>query len=188
MKKLNFILFLSILLYGTSCTNDMKEVHSLFSEEDLSVEVARDVEIFYSDSAVVKIIIESPTMKRFSENGQSKDEFPDGIKVSFLNEHENAGSWLEADYAIRNNKDRKIHVKENVKFYNKQNEKLETSALIWDEGTGSIYTDKFVRITQPAKRDTSYGYGFKANEDFTKFEILNFQAVKNAEAMESILR
>jgi hypothetical protein len=28
-----------------------------------------------------------------------------------------------------------------------------------------------VRITDPVKGDTTYGFGFKANQDFTHFEI-----------------
>lgn len=166
----------------------MNEVQSLFSEEDLSIEMAKDVKITYSDSARVKIIISSPLRKRLIEKGNAKDEFPEGIFVEFLDEMETPKSWLEADYAILNNKEGKIFVRENVKFYNTRNDKLETSELTWDQSTGQMYTEKFVRISQPSKRDTSYGYSFNSNEDFSKFEIYNFQAVKNAKTIESSLR
>jgi len=58
-----------------------------------------------------------------------------------------------------------------VNLYNEKNEKLETWELIWDEKGDRVYTDRFVMITQPERGDTSYGYGFVANNDFTRFEI-----------------
>ncbi len=176
-------LFGGPMLFLGSCTNDTAEVRSLFSTDDLKVELVKDVEIFYSDSARVKIIIKSPEMRRYVEYSYSNDEFPEGIYVEFLDENQRPVSWLESKYAIRSNKERKIYVRDSVVFYNSANDKLTTSELIWDEGAGEIYTDKFVRISQPAKRDTSYGYGFKANEDLSRFEILNFQAVKNAKTL-----
>lgn len=180
MRLLSILL---IVVLGSSCTNDKNEVYSLFSEEDLKVELIKDVEIFYSDSAKVKIVIKSPVMKRFVENSFSNDEFPDGIFVEFMDANQKPISWLEAKYAVRSNKDRKIYVRDSVVFFNRDQDKLKTSELIWDEGAAEIYTDKFVSISQPSKRDTSYGYGFKANEDLSRFEILNFQAVKNAKVL-----
>ncbi len=184
MNIRRFIGFFCFSVFCFSCTNDKKEVEALFTEEDLKVEVVKDVEIFYSDSAQVKIVIRSPIMKRFVEHSYSNDEFPEGIFVEFMNDKQQAVSWLESKYAIRSNKERKIYVRDSVVFYNRDQDKLTTSELIWDEGAGEIYTDKFVRISQPAKRDTSYGYGFKANEDLSRFEILNFQAVKNAKVLQ----
>jgi hypothetical protein len=37
--------------------------------------------------------------------------------------------------------------------------------------TRIVYTDKLVRISQAEKGDTTYGFGFKANESFSIFEI-----------------
>ncbi|MBK8051862.1 MAG: LPS export ABC transporter periplasmic protein LptC [Saprospiraceae bacterium] len=48
---------------------------------------------------------------------------------------------------------------------------METSELIFDEIERIVYTEKLVRITNPIKGDTTYGFGFKANQDFTRFEI-----------------
>jgi len=79
-------------------------------------------------------------------------------------------------------------VKENVKFYNDNNDILETSELIWNELTGVVHTDKFVKISQPSRRDTSYGYGFVTDEKFTRFEIKNFRGVKNADKIKEASR
>ncbi|MBK9151325.1 MAG: LPS export ABC transporter periplasmic protein LptC [Saprospiraceae bacterium] len=73
--------------------------------------------------------------------------------------------------AVRDELKKKIIAKGNVEFYNDKQEKLETPELIWDEQEKIIYTDKLVRITQAEKGDTTYGFGFRANQDLSRFEI-----------------
>jgi LPS export ABC transporter protein LptC len=98
-------------------------------------------------------------------------------------------SWLEADYAIRKDKDKKFYVKENVVLYNKRNDKLETDELIWNEELEEIYTNKPVKITQPSIGDTSFGFGFKADQEFTRFEISRkFSGIKNVENLTKELK
>ncbi len=184
---------LGILLLGlfgcilTACVNDLADVKALTEEPNFKQEVAKDVRIFYSDSAQVKVIINAPTLRRFKEKSIINDEFPDGVLVEFMDDNGNVTSWLEADYAIKASADKEVTVKENVKFYNTEDDKLETSKLIWNESDGTVYTDKFVKISQPSRRDTSYGYGLITDEKFSKFEILQFHGVKNAEQLKKNL-
>ena len=172
----------------SSCVNDMAEVKALLEDENYKQEVAKDVKIYYSDSAKVRVIINAPTLKRFNENSVITDEFPDGVLVEFLDDNQGVTSWLESDYAIKTSRNSEVTVRENVKFYNSANDKLESSELIWNEDTGEVYTDKFVKISQPSRKDTSYGFGFKTDEKFTRFEIEKFQAVKSAEMLEQDIK
>ena len=150
----------------------VEEIDSLLSEGLRSdVERGKNIRIVYSDSAVVKIVIHAPVMERYSDYNNSKDVFPKGILLEFLNENKIVYSWLKAETAIREERTQKITAKGNVIFYNDKNEKLETPELIWDERERIVYTDKLVRITQAEKGDTTYGFGFKANQEFTRFEI-----------------
>jgi LPS export ABC transporter protein LptC len=73
--------------------------------------------------------------------------------------------------AVREDKTQKITARGNVTFQNDKNEKLETPELIWDEKERIVYTDKLVRITNAEKGDTTYGFGFRANQEFNRFEI-----------------
>ena len=43
--------------------------------------------------------------------------------------------------------------------------------MIWDESNELLYTEKFVKIIQPENQDTTTGFGFETNQDFTRFEI-----------------
>ena len=150
----------------------------------MKVEYASDVTILYSDSAEVQVRITSPLLKRYSARGQQFDEFPDGLLVEFLDSRKNPKSWLEADYAVRKELDQKIYVEKNVKLYNKNNDQLLTEELIWDEKNQELYTNKPVKIAQPSIGDTSFGFGFKADQEFTRFEIQRkFSAIKNIDEL-----
>lgn len=93
---------------------------------------------------------------------------------------------MEADYAVRKDREKKIYVENNVVLYNKRNDKLETEALVWDEDIEEIYTSRPVKISQPSRGDTSYGHGFRADQEFTRFEIKKkFSAIKNVEQLTS---
>lgn len=165
-----------------SCASENKDTKVNISKKEALAEIAKEVEILYSDSAIVKVKIISPTMKRYNLKNESYDEFPDGLLVEFLDENKRVTSWLEADYAIRKDKEKKIYVENNVVLYNKRNDKLETEALIWDEGLEEIYTSRPVKISQPERGDTSYGHGFRADQEFNRFEIKKkFSAIKNVE-------
>lgn len=188
MRSFSIIFIIVLIALCTACVNDLADVKALTEEPNFKEEVAKDVKIFYSDSAKIKVIINAPTLKRHTEKTISSDEFPDGIYVEFMGESGHVTSWLEADYAVKSSLEQEIVVRENVKFYNKNNDMLETSELNWDESTGIVHTDKFVKITQPSRQDTSYGFGLVTNEEFSRFEIEKFQGVKNADQIKKNIK
>ena len=161
-----------LFLMFVSCQTQVDEIDSLLAEDIRSdVERGKNIRIVYSDSSIVKLVIHAPVMERYNDFGNSKDVFPKGILMEFLNPDKIVYSWLKAETAIREQRTQKITAKGNVIFYNDKNEKLETPELIWDERERIVFTDKLVRITQEEKGDTTYGFGFRANQDFTRFEI-----------------
>ncbi len=151
----------------------MDEVNALTEELDTSVDIGKNITMTYSDSAVIKVIIEGETLKKFNSVSHPKEEFPDGIKVTFLSPSGKATSWLEAETAFRDPKKKMVLVQGNVNFYNTDNDKLQSYELIWDEKKGIIYTDKFVRITRPSVGDTLYAVGFETDEEFSKIVLKN---------------
>ncbi|MFZ1751918.1 MAG: LPS export ABC transporter periplasmic protein LptC [Saprospiraceae bacterium] len=166
------LMLLFILSIFISCSNQVEEIDSLLAEDLASnIERGKNVRIIYSDSAVIKMIIHAPVMERYLDYSDSKDVFPKGILLEFLDADKSVKSWLKAQTAVREQNSQKITAKGEVTFYDDKNQKLETPELIWDERERIVYTDKLVRITQAEKGDTTYGFGFKANQDFTRFEI-----------------
>ena len=178
------ILFLVTTFSVLSCNNDKLDIKKYRTKDSLSIEIAKNVEMLYSDSAKVRVIIKSPTLKRYTDAGETYDEFPDGLVVEFLDNNRNVSSWMKADYALRKQTEKKIFVQTNVELYNKQNDELLTDELIWDEDSEEIYTSKLVKINQPSVGDTSIGIGFKADQEFTRFEIKrNYSAIKNIDKL-----
>ncbi|MGB4839966.1 MAG: LPS export ABC transporter periplasmic protein LptC [Saprospiraceae bacterium] len=161
-----------LIVNFTACSNKEEDINDLLAENLQSkVETGKNIRIVYSDSAIVKAVIHAPVMERYSEYGNSSDVFPKGILLEFLDDNRVVKSWVKAETAVREEKIKKITARGNVTCYDDENKKIETSELIFDEIERTVYTDKLVRITNPVKGDTTYGFGFKANQDFTRFEI-----------------
>lgn len=155
------------------CSTDIAEVNAITDDKLFKKEEAKFVEILYSDSAEVKVRITADKMIRHMDKINPRDEFPEGIFVEFLGSGGRVTSWLEADRAIRYDKKNEVVTQGSSKFYNNKQETLTSPELIWDEDKSILYTDKVARITRPMKGDTSYGFGFEANEEFTLFELKN---------------
>lgn len=172
IERSKIALWSMVMIIIVSCSNNVDDIDKLLAA-DLRADVERgnNVRIVYSDSALVKVVIHAPVMERYTDYGDSKDVFPKGILMEFLNEQKVVYSWLKAETAIREQRTQKITARGNVICYNEKKEKLETPELIWDEKERIVYTDKLVRITQAEKGDTTYGFGFVANQAFTRFEI-----------------
>lgn len=168
------ILLFSISIVLLSCVTKEKDIAELFPEQEISAEYAYDGYLLYSDSAKIRVKVNYEVLKKFKVENDNMTEFPEGIDVEFYDNNQIPSSWLVSKYAIRNDREGTMTARDSVVLYNADGDKLETSELRWIEKDELIYTDKFVRITQPAKQDTSYGYGFRAKQDFSEFEIGKF--------------
>ncbi len=161
-------LFLFLL---SSCTSDKLESVANDDQEYAKDETLFDVELSYSDSAVVQVRIISPMLVRKKENNELLEEFPKGLHVEFLNASGNVSSYLDAKYATRYERKGIVIAEDSVVVYNRLNEKLETSQLTWDEKNQNLETPRFVKITRPKKGDTIYGFGLTADQEFNRFEL-----------------
>jgi len=153
-----------------ACTNDKKpkvSVDESFSKD----ETLYDVELSYSDSAIVQVRIISPMLVRKKVNNEVLEEFPKGLHVEFLNKNGHVSSFLDAKYATRFERKGLVVAEDSVVVYNRRNEKLETSQLTWDEVNQNLKTPRFVKITRPTKGDTIYGFGLTADQEFNRFEL-----------------
>jgi hypothetical protein len=65
-------------------------------------------------------------------------------------------------------------MKDSVIAINEKNEILETELLYWDQDKGSVYTDRFVRIT--SEDQIVMGTGFESDQRFVNWKIRNVSA------------
>lgn len=164
---LSFLFIFSFLL--SSCQNDLAEIQRFIKQEETNYEIISDFKTLYSDSAVVKVKIEGPTMLRYLDKDRPRQEFPDGMKVEFFTPNKRVTSRLTAKYGLRLEKDKQIIMRDSVVWESLNKEILETTELIWDEKEERVFTNKFVVIRRPGEIIT--GYGFESNQDFTYSKI-----------------
>jgi LPS export ABC transporter protein LptC len=183
---MKYVVLLVVGLFVVGCSTDIAEVNAITDTKIFKQEEAAFVRILYSDSADVKVRITADRMIRHLTRTNPRDEFPDGIFVEFLGSNGQVYSWLEADRAIRYDKSNEVVAQGNAKFYNRKKETLTSTELFWDEDKSKLHTNKAVRITQPMRGDTIYGFGFESNEEFTLFTIKNkASSILNAQNMKS---
>ncbi len=162
------VVFLLLFLL-TSCQNDLAEIQRFIKQEETTYETISDFKTLYSDSAVVKVKIQGPTMLRYLDKDKPRQEFPDGMKVEFFTPNKRVTSRLTAKYGMRLEKDKQIIMRDSVVWESLNKEILETTELIWDEKEERVFTNKFVVIRRPGEIIT--GYGFESNQDFTYSKI-----------------
>ncbi len=169
---MRYFIYILLCIFLVSCANKEEEINAFFNT-DLSenLRIGKNIKIVYSDSALIRLVVNAPEMLQYQDQNYSRDVFPKGVLLEFMSPNQTIESWLKAETAIRDSRTQKITARGNVIFYDSKNQKLETSELIYDQNTRIVYTDKLVRISQAEKGDTTYGFGFKANESFSIFEI-----------------
>lgn len=138
-------------------------------EIDVKVERAEDIEIFYSDSAKIKVKILAPVMLYHFDLAEPKQEFPDGVLVEFFDESGEKSSELTANWGIRMERQQEVIVQDSVVWKSVHNEMLETEELIWKQNERKVFTKKFAKITRPD--EIIYGYGFETDQQFNNARI-----------------
>lgn len=141
---------------------------------DYRKEIAENVEMLYSDSAVVKFRIVSPRMEKFLKDGVLIEEFPKGLKIDFFGPELKLISSISALYAQRVSEEGTLLLKDSVVIINAEGDRLETNSILWDELNHKLSTNKFVRLIKASNQDTLFGFGFEAQSDFSRFELQQF--------------
>lgn len=170
MKLASFLLPLALcILLLAACSSSDRE-RKIYTQDDTAVEVGRDVEILYSDSAVVRVRVTGAVLHNFTEREDPRQEFPEGVRIEFLETDLSVKSTITAKTAIRRQDKGLISARDSVVLLTKKQEKLETEELIWNERTAKVSTEKFVKVTKPD--EVIYGYGLEAEQDFSYWKIL----------------
>ncbi len=161
------ILFGPAMLF--SCQPDLERIETITAKDDTPVESLLDVKIIQSSHGKTQVIIEAPRMDRY-ENAETYMELKEGINVVFYDTLKRPTSKLKSDYAISYDDENIVEAKNDVVVVNEFDEKLNTEHLIWDQNKEIIYSEKFVKIT--TQTEILYGDGFKSDEKFEKWKIL----------------
>ncbi len=158
---------ISLVAFFFSCGNDIKEVQDFLADKNLPVGVAKNINLIHTDSGFVKARVITPLRNDFSNRKMHPyQEFPEGIQITNFDKNKDSVT-LTANYCISYGKTGISEVKNNVIIVNyKDQVKLYTEQLFWDQNTRYIYTEKAFKLI--TKTDTIKGKGFESNEDLSK--------------------
>lgn len=166
MRKAIYLLLFAAL--WTAACNEESQDPDDFKEFEGPVMEAADVELFYSDSAVVRIRL---TADRQLEYESGDREFPEGVYIEFFDEEEVRSSSIKANQGYFDKKENMYTATGDVVVINYQSdEKLETEVLYWEPNKEEIHTDRYVEIT--SDDEVLMGEGLVSDESFTTYQIL----------------
>lgn len=165
--RLSCLLLLVLLASCTKFSN--KELRSRGRDTVQAKEVAEQVDISYTDSGKLKAKLHTPVMVGIKQSAEPYVEMPRGVKGEFFDDSGGIESFLSSEYAISYTKAKKVLLRRNVEVMNVKGEKLNTEELHWDQRSGKIFTDKFVKITTADQ--IIMGDGMTANQTFTHWVI-----------------
>ncbi|MBF90684.1 MAG: LPS export ABC transporter periplasmic protein LptC [Flavobacteriales bacterium] len=153
-----------------ACSSDLGKIKEIqFTADELyPVETLQNAKLIYSDSAIVRVILNATQMDRYVGD-ESYLEITKGLKVHFYNPSGSKESELTSQYAKIDEEKNLMEAKNTVKVKNVNGDLLETEHLVWNEKTEMVYTEEFVKIT--TKDEVIYGEGLESNQDFTKYTI-----------------
>jgi LPS export ABC transporter protein LptC len=132
-------------------------------------EYAEKVTIEYTDSGYLRARVFSPVLVAVKQSGSQFIEMNKGLKVDFYDPDGSIASYMTAEYGISYPDKKEIIVRRNVEILNVKGEVLNTEELRWDQKTGKIITDRFVKIT--TKDQIITGQGLISDQSFTDWEI-----------------
>lgn len=165
MLRVCSILCVLLILGFSSCKED---IDTSFMESYLGpIGIGHDIDIFHSDSTMIKINIKAKQQLEFSSGDY---EFPEGIEIFFYNDAGELTTTIRADRGYYITKDDVYKGEGDVKVENMESQqKLASEELYWNPTTKKIYTDKFVTIQDPQR--LIKGTGMVADESFSEYEI-----------------
>lgn len=159
-----------VILFASACVNDPADVARLREQLTDKVERADTIRSVFSDSGMVRAIVDAPLMINYLDKIDQRQEFPDGLHVTFYDNFGNPTSTLTAKWGVYRKRDRNVTVRDSVVWESVDFQKLETEELNWEEKSGRIHTNKFVVLQQPDY--IIMGYGLEADQDFNNAKVL----------------
>ncbi|HSK12636.1 MAG TPA: LPS export ABC transporter periplasmic protein LptC [Phnomibacter sp.] len=157
----------TMVLWG--CENDPAEIEAM-TRDSKEVEEAKGIKATFSQSGILKAILEAPLMYRV-RGDTIYTEFPETLLVTFYNELGQQESVVSAHYARYLEMYRKVYLRDSVVVYNVKGDTLYADDLWWDQDQEIFYTERPVRIRSITQQLD--GTGITAKSDFSKYTIHN---------------
>ena len=160
--------FAVTLFFG--CESNFKEVQKInFTEFTPSSDA--DVNLKYTDSGLIKVILVSPKMLDFGSVDFPFTEFPKGVDVT-LYDNKAKKTRITANHAVSYKITSLIDLQGKVKIVSQDGQTLETEQLYYDQKNEWFFTEKKFKFTDV--KGSSNGQGIDFSKDF---KVINSQRI-----------
>ena len=169
-----FIAFVILSMMVLSCENKIDQIpkSDLLTLPSVTV---RNFQTFYTDSGKLALVLTSPLLEQYDSKDGSYSEFRSGIKVNFFKGKKDTIGSVNAKYAKFTKNKNLWELRDSVVVINENNDKLETELLFWNQQSDLIYTDRFVKITNPDQ--VIQGFGFESDSHLNHRKLKKVNAI-----------
>jgi LPS export ABC transporter protein LptC len=167
-KTINLVTVLAVTLFF-GCESNFKEVQKINVTEFTPSGDADKVNLKYTDSGLIKVVLLSPKMLDFATVAFPFTEFPKGIDVTLYDENGKT-TRVTSNYAISYKITGIIDLQGKVKIVSEKGQTMETEQLYYDQKNEWFFTEKKFKFTDI--KGSSNGQGIDFSKDF---KIINSQ-------------
>lgn len=165
-----------MLLLFSSCGGKKKELGEAITERDSLPSMATlGVITYISDSGVTRYRMEAEEWLMYDRKRPSYWAFEKGVYLEQFDSLFNVDASIKADTAYFYDKQKLWKLMGHVDIKNQKGERFNTELLYWNQATERVYSDRFIRIEQPDRIIT--GYGFDSNQQMTIYQIKNMGGI-----------
>ena len=165
-----------MLLLFSSCGGKNKELGEAITDRySLPSMATLGVVTYISDSGVTRYRMEAEEWLMYDRKRPSYWAFEKGVYLEQFDSLFNVDASIKADTAYFYDKQKLWKLMGNVDIKNRKGERFNTELLYWNQATEKVYSDRFIRIEQPDRIIT--GYGFDSNQQMTIYQIRNMGGI-----------
>ncbi len=165
-----------VLFFLFSCNDSKKHITApLESPDSISVISTYGVSTLISDSGRISYKIDAEEWLMFEKRNPPYWAFEKGAYLEKYDKEMQVEATLSCDTAYFFSKAELWQLIGNVYIENQKGEKFYTDMLYWDQDSGYIYSDSYIKIEQ--QEQITEGRGFNSNQSLTKWQILNTEGI-----------
>lgn len=165
-----------MLLLLPGCGGKKADLGEAITERDsLPMMTTLGVVTYISDSGVTRYRMDADEWLVYDRKKPSYWAFEKGVYLEQFDSLMNVDASIKADTAYYYDRQKLWKLMGNVDIKNRKGERFNTQLLFWNQATEKVYSDRFIRIEQPDRIIT--GYGFDSNQQMTNYKIRNMGGI-----------
>ena len=170
------VLLLAVSFAAGSCSKNKQLVTDAVVERDsMSVMTTHGVNSLISDSGVIRYKILADEWLVYDKRNPPYWAFERGVYLEKFDTLHRVEARIKADTAYYNTDAEIWTLRGNVHIESLKGERFDTQLMYWNQKTQRVYSDRYIRIEQPERTIT--GYGFDSNQQMTEYVIRNITGI-----------